>query len=389
MNYKILMGILVAVFMASCSPSAHETDHHDEHEAAEEAEEVVVSSINTTVISKEQASKIDVTTALPRVEPFGQVIKTTALVQAAQENEAVVVAKTNGVVSFHAGAVLEGVEVKAGQALCTVSSGNFAGNNGAVNFAEASSRYEKARADYERATELATDKIVSQKELLAVKADYEQAKAVYDNLKTHFSASGHTVTSPLSGFIKQVFVKNGSYVEAGQALVEVSSNSTLFLRAEVPTKHASILATIKTATIRSMSDNRTYSLESLNGKVVSYGKAASGDGFLIPITVQISNNGSFIPGSFVEVNLKTVTSEKALVVPVTALMEEQGAFFVWVQLTPERYEKREVFLGGTDGIDVAIKQGIAVNERIVTRGAMLIKLAQSTGALDAHSGHVH
>jgi hypothetical protein len=29
------------------------------------------------------------------------------------------------------------------------------------------------------------------------------------------------------------------------------------------------------------------------------------------------------------------------------------------------------------------------SERIVTKGAILVKLAQSSGALDAHSGHVH
>lgn len=365
------------------------TVYATEADAHEAAEKVVVPTTNTTVFTKEQSWKIDFATALPNLEPFGPVIKTTALVQASQGNESVVVAKTNGVVYFQAGTIIEGMEVKAGQALCKVSSGNFASNNTAVNYAEASSKYEKARADYERATELVTNKIVSQKEWLAVKSEYEQAKAVYDNLNNHFSVTGQSVSSPLTGFVKQVYVKNGSYVEAGQALVEVSSNTSLFLTAEVPAKHATVLPTVKTATIRSMNDNRSYSLEALNGKVVSYGKATTRDGFLIPITLQIRNNGAFVAGSFVEVYLKTVTAEKSLVLPVSALLEEQGAYFVWVQINPERFEKREVFLGGTDGIDVAIKQGIAVNERIVTRGAMLIKLAQATGTLDAHSGHVH
>lgn len=356
------------------------------HEAAEAAE---VSTINTTVFTKEQSWKVDFATALPSLEPFGQVIKTTALVQAAQGHEAVVVAKTNGVVLFHAGAVVEGVEVNAGQALCTVSSGNFASNNTAVTYAEASSKYEKAKADYERATELASHKIVSQKELLAVKAEFEQAKAVFDNLKAHFNTSGQTVTSPLTGFIKQVCVKNGSYVEAGQPLVEVSNTTYLYLTADVPAKFASVLPTVTTATIRSMNNKHAYSLESLQGNVVSYGKAASGDHFLLPFTLQIKNNGAFVAGSFVEVYLKSGSGEKAVVVPVSALMEEQGAFFVWVQLTPERFEKREVVLGGTDGLHASIRHGITENDRIVTRGALLIKLAQSTGALDAHSGHVH
>ena len=93
-------------------------------------------------------------------------------------------------------------------------------------------------------------------------------------------------------------------------------------------------------------------------------------------------------GSFVEVYLKSVTNNQALTIPNSALLEEQGNFFVFVQVNPELFEKREVFIGSTDGEKTEILKGIT-SERIVTRGVMLIKLAQATGTLDAHSGHVH
>ena len=70
-------------------------------------------------------------------------------------------------------------------------------------------------------------------------------------------------------------------------------------------------------------------------------------------------------------------------------MEEQGNYFVYVQVTPELFEKREVKIGTTDGVSTEIQKGITSIERIVTKGAILIKLTQSTGTLDAHSGHVH
>jgi hypothetical protein len=70
-------------------------------------------------------------------------------------------------------------------------------------------------------------------------------------------------------------------------------------------------------------------------------------------------------------------------------MEEQGIYFVYIQKTPELFEKREVTTGSSDGIRIEIIRGLADNERIVSKGAILIKLSQSTGTLDAHSGHVH
>ncbi|MBK8807546.1 MAG: efflux RND transporter periplasmic adaptor subunit [Bacteroidales bacterium] len=361
----------------------------NDEEAQEASEKVVVSKTNTTVFTKEQSWKIEFATTLPTSEPFGQVIKTTALVQSSQGSEVVVSAKTNGIVLFNSGEVLEGRNVSAGQSLFSVSAGNFADNNISVKYTEAKSNFEKAIADYERSKELAKDKIVSEKDLLVAKNLYETTKAHYDNLSKNFTASGQTIASPQSGYIKQVFVKNGAYVEAGQPIAVVSQNKSLILAAEVPLKYAPVLANIKTANIRSMNDSRTFSLEQLKGKIVSYGKAANSDNYLIPVCVEIQNNGIFVAGSFVEMYLKTFSNNQALVIPKTSLLEEQGSYFVWVQISPELFEKREVLVGGTDGINTEIKKGIIANERVVSRGAMLIKLAQATGTLDAHSGHVH
>jgi len=361
-------------------------NHDDAHEAGES---VVISKTNTSVFTKEQSWKIDFSTGIPVVGPFGEVIKTTALVQPSQGSEVVVSARTAGIVQISANNLLEGKEVTNGQTLCSITGSNMADNNIFVRFTEAQNNYEKAKADYERAQELAKDKIVSDKDLIAAKNQYENSKAVYENLNRNFSAAGQTVTSPMSGFIKQVFVKNGAYVEAGQPLVSVSQNRTLTLTADLPMKYAAVLGSVQSANIHTPNDNRTYTLNELNGKVLAYGKSAGADNYLVPITLQIDNTEGFIPGSFVEVYLKTLTNAEALTVPVSALLEEQGSYFVWVQVTPELFEKREVSAGKSDGIQMEILKGLHSEERIVTRGSMLIKLAQATGTLDAHSGHVH
>ena len=144
-----------------------------------------------------------------------------------------------------------------------------------------------------------------------------------------------------------------------------------------------------TANIWTIEENLTYTLEELNGKVLSVGKTTTSDNFLIPVTIQINNIGSFVPGSFVELYLKTISDSRALTIPNSAILEEQGSFFLYVQVNQELFEKREIKTGVTDGINTEIIGGLADDERIVTKGALLIKLAQATGTLDAHSGHVH
>lgn len=359
----------------------------EEHDAIHYAGITEITSNNATVFTKEQSWKVEFATELPNKEAFGQVIKTTALVTSTQGDEILVSAKTNGIINLSAPHFLEGKKVAKGQLLFTILGNGLADNNSVVRYTEARNNYEKTKLDYERAQELSKDKIVSEKDLLNSKNQYLNAKALYDNLKGNFSATGENVKSPMDGFVKQLYVKNGEYVEAGQAIVSITQNKTLLLTADVQQKHASILANIYSANI--ISHSKTYTLEELNGQVLSFGRSTNSDNYMIPVSLQIDNKGDFISGGFVEIYLKTRNSSKAITIPNSSLLEEQGVFYVFVQVHPELFEKREVKLGPTDGLRTEILKGVLASERIVTKGAILIKLAQSTGALDAHSGHVH
>ena len=359
----------------------------DEHDAIHHAEDAEIISNNATVFTKEQSWKVEFATELPVNEPFGQVIKTTAFVTSTQGDEILVSAKTNGIINLSATHFLGGKKVEKGQLLFTILGSGLADNNSAVRYTEALNNYEKAKLDFERAQALAKDRIVSERDLLDAKNQYLNAKALYDNLKGNFSAKGENVKSPMNGFVKQLYVKNGEYVEAGQAIVSITQNKTLLLTADVQQKYTSILANIYSANIKSQ--NKTYTLEELNGQVLSFGRSANKSNYMIPVSLQIDNKGDFVSGGFVEIFLKARNGSKAIIIPNSALLEEQGVFYVFVQVHPELFEKREVKPGATDGLRTEILQGISASERIVTKGAILIKLAQATGTLDAHSGHVH
>ncbi|MBK6348204.1 MAG: efflux RND transporter periplasmic adaptor subunit [Bacteroidales bacterium] len=365
------------------------TVYSGEEQADEAAAKKVSSRTNTVVFTKEQSWKIDFSTEQPAVEPFGQVIKTSALVESAAGDEVIVSAKMNGIVLYSGGSILEGKSVIAGQGLFSVSGSDMADNNLAVRIIEAQNNYERTQLEYDRKKSLAKDKIVSDKDLLTAKNDFENAKATNDMLRKNFSSAGQTISSPISGFVKQTFVSNGQYVTAGQPLVSVTKNKTLLLRADIQQKYAPLLQSFSTAHIRTLHNNTTYTLEQLNGKLLSYGRNTNTDNYLIPVSLQIDNVGGFISGELVELYLKTITNSNAITIPNDALVEDQGNYFVFVQVNPELFEKREVNIGSTDGIKTEIKSGIVDSERIVTKGAILVKLAQSSGALDAHSGHVH
>ena len=284
---------------------------------------------------------------------------------------------------------MEGASVKKGQRLFTIESSGMADGNMNVRYQEAAANYQAAKAEYERKAELAKDRIVSQAELERSRAAYEGAKAAYDNLKGNFSPSGAVVCAPMSGYIKSIGVQNGGYVEAGQAVVTISQNKDLYLRAELSPRYYASLRNIKTANIELPDGGGVYTLEELKGAFVNYGKASDSQNPLIPVTFRIQNCGNLIAGSFVKLYIVSEAEEEVIAVDNGGIVEEMGNNFVFVKIAPELFEKRMVTLGGTDGKRTVVTSGLKEGEIVVTRGAMMVKMAQGASALDPHAGHVH
>lgn len=358
-------------------------------EASEYAESLEVRSSNGAVFPKEKSWSVDFATEEAVLEPFGQVIRATSRVQPSQEEVFTVSALTDGVVSIGAKALVEGREVRKGETLCIVKGSGTADENLATKYARAEADYNFARNEYERKKALASDRIVSESELRQAEAAFEKAKAVFENLKGNFDASGQSAKSPIEGFVTSVTVSNGQFVRAGDPIATVSRSRSLLVVAEIQPRYSACLKDICGATFKDMDSGRIWTLDELGGKVVSYGKSVSSDSPLIPVTFSVPNKGGFIPGSFLQTRIITRSETPAITLPTTSLIEEQGNYFVYRQLTPEYFEKTPVTIGASDGLRTEIRSGLSAGERVVSKGAMFVKLAQASGALDPHAGHNH
>jgi len=337
----------------------------------------------------EQQGKIDFAVEACAVGPFQQAIKSVGLVAPAPTGEREVVARANGIAVFAGNSVVEGKRVSAGETLFYVDGGNLTDNNLYLQYVEAENRYTRAKSEYERKLALATDKIVSDTELLSAKTEYLNAEAFFNNIKKNSQGGRQAITAPISGYISHIGIKNGQFVGLGDPLFTVVADNTLYITAEIQQKWASELSGSTTANFRLLNGDTVYSLENLNGKLVAYGRSVSAAHPLLPVTFQVENPGNLVPGSFVETYISTSSQHEAISVPNAAIIEEMGAYFVFEELHEDMFSKVAVTLGKTDGLHTEILSGLTGNERIVTRGAIFVKLAQGTGTLDAHAGHVH
>ena len=131
-----------------------------------------------------------------------------------------------------------------------------------------------------------------------------------------------------------------------------------------------------------------FSMNAVGGSVVAVGSSANSCNML-PLTISTGSLAELVPGSIVTLYITSDAGTPVVAVPRTALVEEMGNFFVFVQNSPISFEKRAVEIGATDGISVQLLKGVSAGERVVTKGAVSLKLSQGAGALDPHAGHVH
>jgi len=340
------------------------------------------------VYLKEQAWKIDFANMEVKRQPFTEIIKTTGQILPAQGDETTITAKSKGIITFGNNKKLIGSAVNSGETLFTISGAGLTEGNLDAKYKEAKNNYEKSKIDFERAKGLVKDNVISQKYFQETQLRYKNAQSAFNTIEKNYTAGGHKITSPTQGYIKNVMVSEGEYVKIGQPIASVSQNRKLILTAEVSQKYFSKLNGISSANFTTSYDSKIYSTDSLKGKLISYGKSANDNAYYIPVNFEIDNNGEIIPGSFVEVILKTRAIKDALVIPYSALMEEQGNYFAYVQTSGEGFQKRELKIGANDGMNVQVLAGIKEGERVVIKGGYQIKLATMSGKMPAH-GHEH
>ena len=389
-----IVPTLALLILAACASDKHSHDEakekkekheaHDEHETHDEHD----AHAGEIVMTEQQMEEAQIHTTVAQTSDFVDVIKVGGQIVSSQNDEHTVVATSDGIVQFTNNKLTEGAPVVIGQKIATLSSRNLKDGD---PVAKAKAAFLAAQSQLQRAKQLVTDKIISQKAYEQAKLEYDQALAAYRGLESSASTGGVVISSPRAGYIKNLLVRQGDYVTVGTPLITLTSNRRLQLRADVPQQYLRYLPSVSGANFRIPGDATLYRLSSMNGRVESYARSLSGSSAFAPVTLSMDNVGNLLPGSFVEVYLLMQSGKPCLSLPVGAITEEQGLYFVYVAVhdEPGVFVKREVSLGRDNGESVEILSGVKSGETVVTKGAMQVRLASMSGSVPEGHSHSH
>ena len=370
---------LAALALCACGGHSHadhdhgeHSDHHDHDEHVESAENSDHDHDHEGLIElpAEQAERfgVEVDTIYPA--PCATVIRAGGVIERSAADAVSAVAPTAGIVRLRAG-MSRGAGVGRGAVLATIDPTAVSGGD---SNAAAKAAVDAAQREVDRLAPLYRDRLVTAAAYNAAVAELERARAAYSP-----AAASASVTSPIAGVITAFDAPDGSFVQAGQAVVSVSADTRLTLHAEVPAERYGELASITDARIGEF----TLSEHSGHKTGVS---AENGYGC---VYFTFSGDGLIAPGTGCEVYLLGAERPGVMSVPVGAVVEQQGEYFVYSLHSPGHYEKHPVTPGASDGRRIEIISGLEPGMAVVTAGAITVRLAESSGKIPEGHSHNH
>jgi membrane fusion protein, heavy metal efflux system len=255
-------------------------------------------------------------------------------------------------------------------------------------------RLEQARREEERAKRLLERKAFSQRQVEAAVAERETAQAAYDvavkrrevlaaarpvapaapsTIRVGSANSSYAVRAPLGGYVTKVHKSLGEQVQPGEGIVEISNLDEVWIEAPIFERDLNRLAGNVAATFTTAA----YPGQEFRGVVVDTGSVIDEKTRAATVIFQVPNSGRALRiGMQADVRLDAGESVTAMMIPREAVLDNEGKKIVYVLLSGEEFQRREVTLGDEYGDRVAVLSGLNPGERVVTQGAYQLRLQE-------------
>jgi len=170
------------------------------------------------------------------------------------------------------------------------------------------------------------------------------------------------------GFVSEITVVEGNYVDEGTTLFRIASLNSLWVEAQV---YLPYLSYLKTGTAASFSIPAA-SEKLFSGKVIFIDPQVQSPERYVLARFQIANPLQQIkPGMLANITLQTV-KKKSLALPLGAIIQDSNGANVWVQNNDGVFENKMVTVGMQNSRQIEIMDGLKEGDVVVITGAYLL-----------------
>jgi RND family efflux transporter MFP subunit len=230
-----------------------------------------------------------------------------------------------------------------------------------AEFIRSKAAFEQAAAAYNRVRKLAAAEAKSERELEEATATFAGAKARYEAaaaLRSTYREAGVSSTNspgglpavelraPIAGVINSIGAGLGEPVAAEHKVFTILNPDILWIEVSVPEISASRLSAAKGAAYeRPDARGEFHDVLAGGGKLVFAGLQVDPGTRTVPLIYEVHNAGGKLrAGQSLTVHVETASVKDALAIPDSAVVDEDGKPVVFVQVSGETFEKRNVSL---------------------------------------------
>ena len=362
---------------------------------------IAVTEEGATSFLKEQQWTLDFATMMVDAQARRQVVAVSATVQPRVGGSAEVRAPAAGRISGGSGRAV-GTPVARGATLVELLVRHDRLGEAPVlklELTQAETALRLAQEDLARIERLASAGAVPQRRVAEAKAAHETAasrvKIAQEQIQhLELSRTGQgsgdpgervIVRAPIAGVIAEVTATPGATVEEGELLYRIVALDRVHVVGDVPEQH---LARLENSTAAEI-EVPGLAAPLQTTRLVSVGRVVDPQKRSVPITFELAKPPSAMAiGQGVTLRLITPARGAEVAVPAEAVVDDGGQTIVFVQTGGESFERRPVKVGGPREGGLLQVEGVEAGERIVTRGAHLVRLAALSPQTPGH-GHVH
>ncbi len=268
--------------------------------------------------------------------------------------------------------------VKAGQTLAVLRSADVAGNYADLSSANADIAIAKRQMD--NTESLYKNGIASERELTEARQNYEKAKAAKSKIESVININGgngsnaggtYTLNSPISGYIVEKKVNAGNFIrgDMGDNLFTISDLKTVWVyanvfEADIPKVKEGYNADVVTI---------AYPDKRIHGTVDKMSQVLDPTNKTLRIRIKLENPDLMLrPEMFAKVILSNKENRKALSVPTSALINQNGKSYVVVYKSPADMHIAEVSILNTKSDRTYLLGGVQAGDKIITRNQLLV-----------------
>lgn len=312
-------------------------------------------------------------------------IEATGSIVAAAGRHAQVTAPISGLVdpSGVATSPSPGESVVRGQVIAVITpSLGDAGNA----YAEARARLQESEAEYARAQRLVAAEAAPQRRLREAEIRLQAARETVAGFGGSATSGGRlAIQSPIRGVVAARSIAPGSRVEAGAPLFSIVDPSVVWLTVNVPAAQASRISGTSGASFQLDGVDHRFQ----TSRTVSVGSVIDPQSRTLSLIYEVANaNGLIHVGSTARVAIRTGRRVTGVVIPASAVLDEDGRPIAYVQTEGESFAKRELTLGGQDRERVLVLSGLRPGDRVVSGAAYQVRLASLSTSVPLE-GHAH